>query len=391
VTEPQELTEPSELIGPSELIEPPEETDGAAYRAAGVDYATLDAAKRRALAAAAATTANPELRGATFDPASFGEPASLIRVGGLALGLVLECLGTKSLLAEELLAATGRDRYDAVGYDTVAAAVNDCVSIGALPLVVHAYFATGSAAFYAGSRNASLIAGFGRACTDAGAAWGGGESPTLSGLIEPQGIDLAATALGKVPDGSEPLLGASLTAGDEIVLVASSGLHQNGASLARAVAARLPAGLATPLDDGRLFGEALLDPGLIYVSLVADVLRELPLHYCVHLTGHGFRKLMRADRELSYVLDALPEVPAVLRYLVAKSEMDPSEAYATLNMGAGFALIVGAGAGADVVALATSLGHRALVAGLVRDGSREVVLGPLGVRYDARSLELRAT
>jgi phosphoribosylformylglycinamidine cyclo-ligase len=367
------------------------EGPGSAYRAAGVDYATLDAAKRRALVTATGTAANPAPRGATFDRASFGEPASLIRLGDVALGLVLECLGTKSLLAEELLAATGQDRYDAVGYDTVAAAVNDCVSIGALPLLVHAYFATGSASFYEGSRNASLVRGFAAACTDAGAAWGGGESPTLSGLVEPSGVDLAATALGQVPPGVEPLLGASLVPGDEIVLVASSGLHQNGASLARAVAAKLPGGLAAELPSGRRFGDALLDAGLIYVSLVAEVLaRKLPLHYCVHLTGHGFRKLMRADRALSYVVEELPPVPEVLQFLVEQSAMDPAEAYGTLNMGAGFALLVGRGAGAEVVAVAEATGHRAIVAGEVHDGARRVVLAPLDVVYDEAALELRA-
>ena len=72
-------------------------------------------------------------------------------------------------------------------------------------------------------------------------------------------IELAGAAVGALPDGRSAILGAELGAGDEIVLVASSGLHANGASLARKVAAELPEGYRTPLPSGRSFGEALLD------------------------------------------------------------------------------------------------------------------------------------
>ncbi len=81
-------------------------------------------------------------------------------------------------------------------------------------------------------------------------AWGGGESPSLTDLLAPEEIELAGSALGFVPPPGEPLLGGDLAAGDEIVLLPSSGLHANGASLARRVAAGLPAGLLTELPGG---------------------------------------------------------------------------------------------------------------------------------------------
>ena len=135
------------------------------------------------------------------------------------------------------------DPWRSIGIDAVAAIVNDLACVGALPLTVNAYFATGSASWYAGPRHRSLVEGWRQACEAVGAAWVGGESPTLSGLIDPDQIDIAGSALGRVPEGAAPWLGASLTPGDEIVIVASSGLHANGASLARAVASesgRLP-------------------------------------------------------------------------------------------------------------------------------------------------------
>lgn len=360
-----------------------------AYEASGVDYETLDAAKRVAISAAAQTGDFSILHGGSVDARSRGESATVVNIGPLRLGFVLECLGTKSMLASAYLAETGIDRFDAIGYDTVAAVVNDCVCVGALPVVVNAYFATGAAGFYSGSRHTSLVEGWVRGCSDAGATWGGGESPTLSGLIDPNEIDLAGSAIGRVPDAIEPLLGETLRAGDEIVLVASSGLHANGASLVRSLAGSIPGGLLATLPSGRHLGDAVLDPSVIYVRLAAAMFRaKVPLHYLSHVTGHGLRKLMRPNRELRYVIESLPEVPEVLGFIASEAGLAPKEAYGTLNMGVGLACYVAKGAGAEVVALAEALGYRAILGGVVAEGEREVVLDPISVTYGADELEL---
>ncbi len=313
---------------------------GDSYEATGVDYGVLDAAKRRALAAAATTAGLAVPRGAVLLEASLGEPATVFEIGGVTLAFVLECLGTKSMIARAYEDATGVDRFHAIGYDTVAAIVNDLCCVGALPLVINAYVATGSPTWYSGSRHASLLAGWLLACREAGAAWGGGESPTLPGLVEPDQVDLAGSAIGRVPEASAPWLGTDLSPGDEIVLVAASGLHANGASLARLLAAELPDGWTTTLPSGRQYGDAVLDPSALYAGLVGR-LRGLgvEVRYASHITGHGLRKVMRADRELTYRVERLPEVPEVLAFVVANRGLAPREAYATFNMGAGFALV----------------------------------------------------
>ncbi len=360
-----------------------------AYSDSGVDYTVLDEGKRRALSAARATAQNPARRGAVVEPSSYGEPAAIVHVGDEDLAFVLECLGTKSLVASEVEAELGIDRFCDVGYDTVAAAANDCVSVGALPLVVNAYFAAG-ADFYKSGRHAALVEGFRLACDEAGAAWGGGESPTLAGLVADGAVDLAAAVFGRVPRGHAPLLGGALQAGDEIVLVASNGLHQNGASLARRVAREDPASWSAKLASGRALGEAVLDHGLLYVGLFEALYAAgvIP-HYASHITGHGWRKLMRADRELTYRIEALPEVPEVLAFLVERAGLEASEAYATFNMGAGLALYVAKGAAGEVIDVARSVGIAAQAAGRVQVGPRRVVIVPLGVEYAKESLEIR--
>src|SRR5579872_6437418 len=220
----------------------------ASYRAAGVDYESLDAAKRMAIAKALSTSSLLGAHGARALEDSRGEPAFVFELAGRAFALVLEGLGTKSLIARAVLEQQGLERFDAVAYDTVAAIVNDLCCVGALPLVVNAYFATGSADWYAErGRSEALLEGWRRACADARCAWGGGESPSLPGLLAAEDIELAGAAVGVLPAGRQPILGERLAPGDEIVLLASSGLHANGSSLARLLAERLPAGFETEL------------------------------------------------------------------------------------------------------------------------------------------------
>ncbi|HWC13702.1 MAG TPA: AIR synthase-related protein [Actinomycetota bacterium] len=361
------------------------------YGRVGVDYEVLDAAKRSAVAQALATSPMLQGHGGRAVDESRGETAFVFEHDGRHLAIVLECLGTKSMIAREYEEQTGSDRFADVAFDSVAAIANDLCCVGALPLVINAYFATGSGDWYGrGTRLESLVSGWRAACEAAGATWGGGESPTLPGLIDPNEIELAGCAVGYVPQGARPILGDDLHEGDKIVLVAGTGLHANGASLARKVARESADGLATELPSGRALGDALLVPAPIYVDLVRNLIEaRVPVTYLSHVTGHGFRKLMRARRELSYRLTSVPEVPEVLAFLVEHLEMGAREAYGTFNMGAGFAVYCRPGAAGDVVAAATAAGLAATIAGDVEEGPKQVVLEPVDVTFSSADLQLR--
>jgi phosphoribosylformylglycinamidine cyclo-ligase len=366
------------------------ERRSSAYSSAGVDYDALDAGKRGALTEAMATSALLEAhRGRAVD-ASRGEPAFVFELGGRSFALVVEGLGTKSVVARQVEEQLGLSAFDNVAYDTVAAIVNDLCCVGALPLVVNAYFATGSSDWYQRrDRYGALLAGWREACEDAGATWGGGESPSLPELVHASDIELAGSAVGVVPGGRGPILGQDLTAGDEIVLVDSNGLHANGSSLARMIAGRLDQGYRTPLPGGRTFGEAVLDRSAIYVALVKALLAsDVDVHYLSHITGHGLLKLMRPRRELTYEITSLPAVPEVLAFLVERARMSPSAAYSTFNMGCGFAVYCARGSGQRVVGVASEVGLTAHVAGAVAAGPRRVVLEQLGVGFDSGDMDL---
>ena len=360
------------------------------YESAGVDYDLLDAGKRHSLAQALLTSGLAAGRGAQGLDASRGEPAFVFQVSGMHLAMVLECLGTKSVIARQYQELTGVNRFDWIGIDTVAAVVNDLICVGALPLTVNAYFATGAAAWYhVAGRHEALSRGFREGCEMAGAIWGGGESPTLAGIIDKDEIDLAACGVGRVPPGRAPLLSDAIDVGDEIVLVASTGLHTNGATLARVAADRV-GGLEATIGEGTTVGDALLQPSAIYVELMGALLDSgLELSYASHITGHGLRKIMRPDRDLTYRITALPPVPPVLDWIRTVLDLPDAEAYGTFNMGAGFALYCRSGQGEAVVAAAQRAGHDALLAGRVEAGERRVILEPVSVTFGGDQLRLR--
>jgi phosphoribosylformylglycinamidine cyclo-ligase len=362
------------------------------YRQSGVDYSRIDPLKILAQQAAAATAGNLARHGLHEVAASRGESAYVVDCGEFYLASITECLGTKALVADEMRKVTGRTYYDLIAQDTLAMALNDIITVGATPVSVHAYWAAGGSDWFAdGERARDLVAGWQAACNRCGVAWGGGETPALAGVVAPDRIDLAASCVGLVRPKSRLTLGEKLAAGDAIVLVESSGIHANGVSLARKVAERLPEGFASRLPDGSLYGEALLVPTLLYPPLMeALAAAAIVPHYCVNVTGHGWRKLMRHLGSFRYRINALPPVPAVLRFVQEQAAIDDREAYGNLNMGAGFALYVASGDATRTVDVAQQAGLRSWIAGRVEEGPKQVLIEPLDLAFAGDELHVRA-
>jgi phosphoribosylformylglycinamidine cyclo-ligase len=361
------------------------------YKAAGVDYDRVDPLKISAQRAARETASNLAAHGLLEVDASRGESAYVVDAGDFYLASITECLGTKALLADAMRAVTGRTYYEGIAQDTIAMAVNDLVTVGATPVSVHAYWAAGGSDWFADEERASaLVRGWKAACDRCRVSWGGGETPALAGVVTPGAVDLAASCVGLVRPKSRLTLGHALAPGDAIVLLASSGLHANGVTLARKVAERLPLGLATLLPDGRRYGDALLAPTELY-SPVTEALFAAGVipHYAANVTGHGWRKLMRHPAEFTYRIRALPPVPPELQLAQQYAGIDDREAYSTFNMGAGFALYVTPEQADPTVRIARAVGINAWVAGDVEAGEKRVVIEPLGVEYRAKDLHVR--
>ena len=176
------------------------------------------------------------------------------------------------------------------------------------------------------------------------------------------------------------------------MLLASSGVHTNGLTLCRALADRMADGYLTKIDDGRTYGEALLDPSVIYVPFIAACQHAgVNLHYAAHITGHGWRKLMRLEEPFVYRMTDVREPPAIFRFLLRSGPVDVREAYATFNMGAGFAVYVDPKDASTCVRLAAAANVSAWVGGTVeKQGLRKAVeIVPLGINFDGETLGIR--
>jgi len=376
-------------------------SDTLSYESSGVDYDQLDAFKRACQGAARTTAPLLAAHGYSEPANTRGESCYLIEAADHYLAHVEEGLGTKNLVADAVYAKLGLNFYREIAIDTVATIVNDLVTCGALPISVAMHAAVGDSAWFADSaRMQALVDGWAEGCRQACAVWGGGETPTLKSIVNESAIVLAGSAIGRIAPKSLRITG-EVREGDRILFLASSGVQTNGLSLCRLIADQLPKGYATPLADfvptagsseGQSYGEALLAPSVIYVNFVAECQRRgLPLNYVAHVTGHGWRKLMRLEEPFVYEITEPREPLPVFQFLEKAGPISRRELYATYNMGVGFAAYVAPEYTEAVLAAARETGYDAWLAGTVKkEGTRKAVEIPsLGLSYEADTLALR--
>ncbi len=361
------------------------------YKNSGVDYDVLDMVKRAAQKEAFATRANLKVRRFADVEKSRGESAYVVEGPDCYFAFVTEGLGTKNLVADEMQKITQKTYYDKIAYDTVAAIINDLITVGAKPLSILAYWATGDSSWFAeNKRTADLIDGWKKACDEAEISWGGGETPTLSGIVEPGRIDLAGAAWGIISPKERLVLCDKLTPGDAIICLESSGIHANGLTLARKLGYKLTDGFSTKLSNGKMYGGELLTPTIIYSKLVNDLLGTgIDIHYMVNITGHGWRKLMRAKKPFTYVINKVPPVPELFNFIQKYSKLSVKEMYATFNMGVGFAIIVRQQDADKVIKLTDKHKIKAWITGRVERGVKQVYITPKNIRYKTDDLIIR--
>ena len=365
------------------------------YAGVGVDYDAMDPFKRMAQLAGRETAINLNHFGDNLFQEvamSRGESAYLIETSDSYLAHVEEGLGTKCLVADEMYALTGKSYYDQIAQDTVAMIVNDMITLGALPLSVAMHLAVGASGWFDDQKRCQdLVEGWKKACNMALCAWGGGETPTLKGIVDPSAVVLSGSAMGVIRPKSRRIMPENIRHGDAIILIESSGIHANGLTLARDIAKRLHDGYLTKLSDGRAYGDALLDPTHIYVGLVKNLQENgVDIHYAVNITGHGWRKLMRAPQNFTYFIRHLPEQLPIFDFIQEHGPVDDKEAYGNLNMGAGFALYVPHSRAVPAMQIAHMLGLNAIWAGTVEQSDvKKVVIEPKGLEYLGSTLAVR--
>ena len=325
------------------------------YRDAGVDMEAGDALVEQ-IKPYAKLTMRPEVMGGIGGfgslfavPKKFNEPILVSGTDGV---------GTKLKLAFEL------NKHDTVGIDLVAMSVNDILVQGAEPLFFLDYFACGKLEV---GTAANVIKGIAEGCEQAGCALVGGETAEMPGMYPAGEYDLAGFAVGAV-DRVNIINGSTITTGDVILGLASSGAHSNGYSLIRKLIAS--SGIDFESDfHGRKFKDVVMAPTKIYVKSLLKLIDTLPVKGMAHITGGGISE--NVPRVLPTGLTAEIHskswtLPHLFQWLQAQGNITHHELYRTFNCGIGMVVVLSQDNVAAAKALLNAEGETVYEIGFVR-------------------------
>ncbi|MDO4918254.1 phosphoribosylformylglycinamidine cyclo-ligase [Kocuria sp.] len=322
----------------------PQDAQSVTYASAGVDVAAGDRAVELMKAAVKATHTSGVV-GGVGGFAGLYDVSELTRYRRPYLATSTDGVGTKVAIAQSL------DVHDTIGWDLVGMVVDDIVVVGAKPLYMTDYIATGRVV---PERIADIVRGIAAACEVADTALVGGETAEHPGLLGVDEYDVAGAATGVVE--ADELLGPQrVRDGDVVIGMASSGIHSNGYSLVRRVINVAGWQLDRQVSElGRTLGEELLEPTRVYASDVLDLARTFPVNGEDGTTGHGVRgfshvtggglaanlaRVLPADLQAT-VDRSTWSLPPVFRLVAELGHVPQPDLERTLNLGVGMVAIV---------------------------------------------------
>jgi len=304
------------------------------YKSSGVDIDAGHETVRR-IKKLAQSTFTP---GVLSDIGSFGGLFKLDTAAWKEPVLVSSADGVGTKLKVAFMA----NQHSTIGVDLVNHCVNDILVQGAVPLFFLDYLATGKLSPDVAEQ---IVQGLARACQDNGCALLGGETAEMPGFYNDGEYDVAGFIVGAV-DRARLIDGKSITTGDVLIGLPSSGLHTNGYSLARKIAfEELKLDVDTHVPDlGETVGQALLRPHRSYLPVIKPLLNKGVIKGMAHVTGGGITdNLPRAlpPGTAARVNRTSWRVPAIFRWLGESGRVPEYDLRRALNMGIGMILVVG--------------------------------------------------
>ncbi|HTF99645.1 MAG TPA: phosphoribosylformylglycinamidine cyclo-ligase [Nitrospirota bacterium] len=268
------------------------------------------------------------------------------------------------------------NKHDTVGIDLVAMCVNDIIVHGASPLFFLDYFATGR---LKPQEHSDVVKGIAAGCREAGCALIGGETAEMPSFYAEDEYDLAGFAVGAV-EKRKIINGAKIRPGDQLVGLASSGLHSNGFSLVRkALFEKAGYGVEDQLSElgPSSLGTVLLTPTRIYAKTIMSLLKDFDIRGMAHITGGGITEntpRMLPKGAQAVIRKGTWDIPPIFSLIRKKAQVDDTEMYRDFNMGLGMIFAVPKKQAAAVVKKAMQLGEKAFLVG-------EIVKGRQLVKY----------
>ncbi len=264
------------------------------------------------------------------------------------------------------------DRHDTIGIDAVAMCVNDIACAGAEPLFFLDYISCGK---NDPEKIAQIVKGVAEGCAQAEAALIGGETAEHPGLMPEDEYDLAGFAVG-VCDRRDLITGETVSAGDVLLGLASTGVHSNGFSLVRKVFEMTPDSLGTYYEElGGTLGEVLLTPTRIYVRALKKI--RSAVKACSHITGGGFYenvpRMLPSGVHAVIRKDSYP-VPPIFSLIQRNGNLSEETMYHTFNMGLGMVMAVDPSDAERAAEAACAAGETPYLIGEITAGERGVTL-----------------
>lgn len=336
------------------------------YKAAGVDitagYQAVELMKQHV-----ARTKVPGVMSAVGGFGGLFQP-DLKGIGTPILVSGTDGVGTKLKLAFLM------DKHDTVGVDCVAMCVNDVLCCGATPLFFLDYIAVGK---NVPERVASIVSGVAEGCVQSRCALIGGETAEMPGFYKEDEYDLAGFCVG-LADGDNLIDGSTVTLGDAIIGLPSSGIHSNGYSLVRKVFNVEHIDLSQYNEIlGETLGEALLTPTKIYVASILALKEQVKIKALSHITGGGFyENIPRSLPEgcCAKIEKGKLKIPPIFRLLQQQGDIPTRDMFNTFNMGVGMTAIVAKEDVALALKTLKAAGEDAYVIGEIVAGEKGVEL-----------------
>ena len=277
--------------------------------------------------------------------------------------------GTKVKLAQLL------DKHDTIGIDAVAMCVNDIICCGAKPLFFLDYIACGK---NIPEKIASIVSGVCEGCVQSGAALIGGETAEHPGMMPEDDYDLAGFAVGIV-DKKKILDNKTVTAGDVVIALPSTGVHSNGFSLVRKVFDIENCDLSAYKDElgGKTLGETLLTPTRIYVKPVLALLEQVNVHAISHITGGGFYENIPRSLPKGYSVKvdrASLKILPIFDLIQKVGNITERDMFNTYNMGVGMSIVVAASDAENAIEILKANGEDAYIIGSVIESDEGVII-----------------
>jgi phosphoribosylformylglycinamidine cyclo-ligase len=287
---------------------------------------------------------------------------NLANISNPVLVSATDGVGTKLKIAFQM------DKHDTIGIDLVAMCVNDIIVQGAKPLFFLDYLSMGALDNTVAEQ---ILLGVADGCNQAGCALIGGETAEMPGMYQAGEYDLAGFSVGLV-DNAKIIDGSYIRPGHKLIGIASSGVHSNGFSLVRKIffdKCKYTVNTQIP-EFGTTLGEELLKPTIIYVSSILSMLRDLPVHGLVHITGGGIdENIIRVipDSCKAIVHRDAWEVPPVFQLLQKEGGVSDTEMQRTFNNGIGMVVVVPETSVEETMDRLSALGETAYFIGEITD------------------------